>query len=62
MAMLKKNLKYLILLTALLASCATLVTNYEELYGPSTPRTGSSPPTRSPRPALSPSTNRYSQF
>ena len=38
MAMLKKNLKYLILLTALLASCATLVTNYEELYGPSTPK------------------------
>ncbi len=36
--MLKKNQNVLFLLTALLASCATLVTNYEELYGPSAPR------------------------
>ena len=36
--MLKKNRNFLFLLTALLASCATLVTNYEELYGPSAPR------------------------
>ena len=38
MAMLKKNRYYLFLLTILLAGCATLVTNYEELYGPSAPR------------------------
>src|SRR4030042_6154890 len=36
--MLKKNRYYLFLLTILLAGCATLVTNYEALYGPSAPR------------------------
>ena len=38
MAMLKKNRYYLFLLTVLLAGCATLVTNYELLYGPSAPK------------------------
>ena len=35
---LKKNRVYLFLLTALLAGCATLVSHYESLYGPSAPR------------------------
>jgi hypothetical protein len=34
----KQNRNAVFLLTALLAGCATLVTNYEALYGPSAPR------------------------
>ncbi|HCU53857.1 MAG TPA: hypothetical protein DIC36_06125 [Gammaproteobacteria bacterium] len=34
----KLNRKIILLGTLLLASCATLVSNYEKLYGPSTPR------------------------
>jgi hypothetical protein len=36
--MAKMNRNYLLLVTALLVSCATLVTNYEALYGPSAPK------------------------